>query len=314
MTQPSFVIRGGAHPHVRDVPGAWGAYTLGYEVLKANDIFSAMLKTRPYEICEFSLANFLTLRAHGDDGLQALPIFPQRAFRHGTLTVRRDSELLDPAQLAGARIGVEDYSMSAAVWVRGLLWDEHGVDHADITWVTPHDQRFAPPTGVKLEHDDRSLEALLAEGAVDAIVGMHLKDSELAASQRQFRSLLPDPPATEATYFQRTGIFPINHCVVIRTDVLRAHPDLGDVVANAYRQAKTNAYRQQSDPRRAPWAECAPHRAFEAADGDPLAYGLTASNRRVVETLGGYLERQGFIRRLPPLDGLFLSPSTSEAL
>jgi 4,5-dihydroxyphthalate decarboxylase len=309
MSGSSFTIRGGAHPHVLEVPGQWNAFTLGYEVQNANDIFSAMLKSRPYPVCEFSLANFLTLRAQGEKWLTALPIFPNRAFRHGTLYVRRQSDLLEPSQLRGARVGVEDYSMSAAVWVRGFLWDDYGVDHGSITWVTPSSQRFDPPPGATLEYDDRPLEELLADGAVDAIVGMHLKDSKLDESERRFRPLLADPRKTEAAYYRKTGIYPINHCVAIRSDVLDANPGLDEAVADAYVHAKASAYRKQGNPARPPWVGCATHPIFESVDRDPLEYGLTKSNRHVIETLTSYLERQGFAQGMPPIEDLFLSPA-----
>jgi 4,5-dihydroxyphthalate decarboxylase len=303
---PSFTIRGGAHPHVAGVPGRWGAFDLGYEVMNANDIFSAMLKSRPFEICEFSLANFLMLKAAGEDWLCALPIFPNRAFRHATLTVRRDSALARPEDLRGLRLGVEDYSMSAAVWVRGLLWDEYRVAHQDLTWVTPHDQRFPLPAGVAVQYDDAPLEPLLAAGRADAIIGMNLADARLPAEQRQFRPLLPNPLQEEARYFEKTGIFPMNHCVAIRRDVAKAHPGLSEAVARAYVSAKNAAYRAQTDPTRPPWADCARHPAFLATPRDPLQYGMTPANRTVVESLGRHLLRQGFIAAVPPVDSLFL--------
>ena len=305
----TFTIRGGPHRHARGVPGVWGDIKLDYEVMNANDIFSAMLKRRPYEICEFSLANYLMLASRGETWVRALPIFPNRAFRHGTLTVRKDSPLNFPGQLAGCRIGVEDYSMSAAVWVRGLLYEQYQVSHRDLTWVTPPDQRFPPPGDVRMEFRSEDLEELLAAGDVDVIIGMHLADSKLPTECRRFRTLLPDAEAAEVEYYARTGIYPINHCVVVREDVLALKPRLPEVLISAYEYAKSRAYGEQADSSRPPWAECAPHAAFARSSADPLLYSLTPVNRHVVITLAKELQRQGFIEHLPDIDGSFLPMS-----
>ena len=94
---------------------------LRYTTAPLRDVFFRMLTERSYEVCEFSLANYLMLKDRGADWLHAVPVFPYRAFRHSTLYVRKDSPLREPADLRGKRIGVPDFSMTAAVWTRGIL-------------------------------------------------------------------------------------------------------------------------------------------------------------------------------------------------
>src|SRR5687768_8166800 len=110
-----------------------------------------MLEERRFEACEFSLANYITLRCNGHDWLSAVPVFPYRAFRHGLAVTRRESSLTRLEDLEGARIGVEDYSMTAAVWFRGVLRDHHGVDLDSISWVTHAKQRFEVPARARVE-------------------------------------------------------------------------------------------------------------------------------------------------------------------
>src|SRR5258708_7289552 len=132
---PEILIRGGDYEHTLDIPGEYrDGIRIGYAPMRVQDIFVAMLKERRFQPCEFSLANYLILHAGTDRWLTAVPVFPFRAFRHSLAVTRRDSTLTSLDQLAGTRIGVEDYSMTAAVWFRGLIEDEYGVDHRSITW------------------------------------------------------------------------------------------------------------------------------------------------------------------------------------
>lgn len=300
------VIHGGDYEHTLDIPGDYAAgIRLGYAAMRVQDIFIAMLNERRFEACEFSLANYIILRAGGARWLTAVPVFPFRAFRHSLAVTRRDSPLAGLAQLAGTRIGVEDYSMTAAVWFRGLIEDEYGVDHRSITWVTPRTQRFPFPRGAPVEVTDDSLEEMLCAGAIDAMLGFATRDSQLPAPQRKLRPLLADARAAERAYYEKTSIYPINHCVVIRNDILEKHPGIGLAVQTAYARAKDSAYRRRLGATLAPWSKEHWTSTFELFGGDPLPYGLTPMNRRVVTTLAGYLERQGYIEKIPDVDELF---------
>jgi 4,5-dihydroxyphthalate decarboxylase len=268
-----------------------------------------MLERRHHEVCEFSLANYLTLRGTGQDWLTAVPVFPFRAFRHSLAAVRRDSPLANLAQLAGTRVGVEDYSMTAAVWFRGLLRDEYGVDHRSITWVTREKQRFPFPSGAPVEKTAQDLETLLHNGGIDAFLGMSLRDSALPPAERRLRPLIRDAQAEEEAYFARTGIYPIHHCVVIRNDALAREPALADAVFGAYAAAKERAYRRQLGTTLAPWGNAHWSSVFQRFGGDPLPYGLTPANHAVIDLLAGYLREQGFIEMKPAIDGVFAAPS-----
>ena len=299
---PRFAIHGGDYEHVLELPGTYEGIALDYQSRAVSGLFAEMLATRRFEICEFSLANAIILHAAGERWLTPLPIFPYRAFRHAVVFVRSDSDLASFAQLSGRRVGIEDYSMTAAVWLRGLIEDEYGVDHRAVTWVTQQNQRFPLPAGATVEYAERELQSLLVNGDIDALLGLSLASKSLPAG---LRPLLPDAEAAERDYYQRTKIYPINHCVAIRSDVLAQQPSLSRAVATAYDHAKAAAYRRKLGSTLMPWGKPLWVKGFEAFGGDPLPYGLTPVNRLVVETLGRYLQRQGFIEAVPDTDELF---------
>ena len=305
----SFTIRGGDHDHVRGLASDASGIALRYEPVQVNDLFMRMLTTRSEEVCEFSLANYLILRGTGADWLTALPVFPHRVFRHSMVTTRRDGALTDLRSLKGKRVGVPDYSMTAAVWVRGLLRAEYGVEHRTITWVTQRKQRLPIPPDARIEFTDQNLEALLEQGAIDASLAPAPRDAALPAHARKLRTVLPDAEQAERDYLRRTGIYPIMHCVVIRNDVLARAPRLGDVVAKAYAHAKARAYARRSASV-LPWGGARWDEDMALFAGDPLPYGMNAVNRKVVATLAGDLHEQGFIPAPADLDALFLSPAT----
>jgi 4,5-dihydroxyphthalate decarboxylase len=135
---------------------------------------------------------------------------------------------------------------------------------------------------------------------------MSLRDSSQPPQLRRLRPVLADAQGAERSYYERTGIFPIMHCVVIRSDVARDLPRLAPAVWNAYDACKARAYRRRLGTTLVPWSARQWAETFTFFDGDPLPYGLGPSNRRVIERLGGYLRSQGLIRELPPLDELFI--------
>jgi 4,5-dihydroxyphthalate decarboxylase len=303
---PEITLHGGDHEHVLGIAADYNGVRLAYETKRLQDIFVAMLETRCYEVCEFSLANYIVLRASGQHWLSAIPVFPFRAFRHGGAITRRDSTLSGLVQLAGKRVGVDDYSMTAAVWFRGLLQQEYGVDHRSITWVSYAKQRLPLPRDASVELTTHDLEETLLDGGIDAMLAFSVKDAGLPPPQRRLRSVLADPQAVEQDYYRRTGIYPINHCVVIRNDALKRIPSLATTVYEAYAAAKARAYQRQLGSTLTPWGKLHWARTFELFDGDPLPYGLTPRNRRVVELLAQNLHEQGFIDSVPDIDSLFI--------
>ncbi|HEV7800210.1 MAG TPA: hypothetical protein VGP15_03955 [Burkholderiales bacterium] len=300
-------ISGGDYEHMLGIAGTHEDFRLAYEPMRVQDIFRGMLESRRFEVCEYSLANYITLRGTGQQWMTAVPVFPYRAFRHGLAVTRVDSPLTKLDQLAGKRIGVEDYSMTAAVWFRGILQDEYGVDLRSIKWVTKSRQRFPLPANATIEQTDTDLEQLVTRGEIDVLLGFNLRDGQRAQNERQLRTVLADPKAEERAYYERTGIYPIMHTVVMREDVLAQNPQLPAAIYAAYTAAKEQAYRRQLGATLVPWGKHHWACAFGLFDGDPLPYGLTEGNRMQVERLAGYLKQQGFIPAAPSVESLFPS-------
>jgi 4,5-dihydroxyphthalate decarboxylase len=303
-------VHGGDYDHVRGIGGEYQGIRLAYRAVPVRQVFVDMLATRRYPACEFSAANYLLLRATGQHWLSAIPVFPYRAFRHSLVVVRDDSTLASLSELAGKRVGVDDYSMTAAVWVRGLLRSEYGVEHPAITWVTPRRQRFPIAAGARVELVDTeqpggTLEQRLAAGSIDAMLGFSLEDSKRPPSERRLRTLLPDPQVAERDYYRRTGLFPIHHCVVVRNDVAGELPQLPQALMAAYSTAKAHAIARRCESL-LPWRPADWERDMAFFGGDPLPYGWNEVNRRAIATLAGYLHEQGFIDALPDVDALFL--------
>jgi 4,5-dihydroxyphthalate decarboxylase len=282
---------------------------LDLRFLPATALFAEVVRGAPFDVAELSLANYIMAVAAGDHRWVGLPIFPFRSFRHAMLWVRADSDLRDPAQLRGRRLGINAYSNTALVWLRGMLADEHGLRPQDIEWVRVGTDRVAvaPPAGVRItdEHTGGDLFALLRAGAVDAIAAFWAPGQAAAGARR----LYDDVAAVEADYYRRTGLCPIMHLVVLRGDRYRAEPALASRVARLFGAAKQ---RVADDIARfgaerialTPWSPLELERAEAVLGADPHPYGL-ARNRAAVATLARYLHAQGLAPREVAVDALF---------
>jgi 4,5-dihydroxyphthalate decarboxylase len=159
-----------------------------------------------------------------------------------------------------------------------------------------------------VDKTERVLEDLLCEGAIDAMLGFGLEDARLPPGERRLRPVLRDVQAEEQSYYQRTGIYPINHTVVIRSDVYETNPATAAAVCAAYQHAKERAYGRQLGTTLVPWGKLEWTRTFALFGDDPLPYGLTATNRLVVGRLARYLREQRFIAQEPDLEAVFVTP------
>jgi len=299
-------VYGSDYEHTLNVDGTWSGVTLRYHPMSVDDIFLRMLTDRAFPVCEFSLANYMMLMDRGERWMRALPIFTNRNFRHNALYVSKDSPLPAPSALRGKTVALEDYSMTAAVWLRGLLRDDYAADWRDITWCCdPARRRFAVPAGVRVVEASGAMEQMLLDGKVDALVSFGPRDTQQPASRRRLRHLIPDVYAAEQDYYRRTGIYPISHCVVMREDVLASTPDLSRALMEAFTASKQTAYARRLGATMVPWGK--PHWAamFELFGGDPLPYGLTDANRAVISRLAEYLIDQELIGRPVDIDGMF---------
>lgn len=282
-----------------------------------REIFDRVASGEGFDVAEFSSSEHIASTAAGTSTHVALPVFPSRVFRHGFIVVNKRSGIKTPKDLAGKRIGVPLYTMTAAVWIRGMLRDDHGVDLSNVTWVQgavekagSHGDPKAPPllAPIKLEinRSPHSLDDLLQKGEIDAILGALLPPS--LGHNPDIVRLFPDHRAREREYYLRTGFHPIMHLIVIRKPVFEANPWIAKPLYRAFAESKRRAWEtigwSGAHKVMLPWVLDEVAHTEEVFGGEPFAYGLER-NRRTLETMVGYLEADHMIARRPSLAELF---------
>jgi 4,5-dihydroxyphthalate decarboxylase len=287
--------------------------------LRPGETFWRMLNHGDFDASEMSLSSYTILRSDGDTRFTAIPVFPSRVFRHSAVYLRADSKTDRPADLKGARVGVGDYQMTAAVWVRGFLAHEYGVMPHEIEWVTGRPVRpFKVPEGVKLSSiaPGASLEAMLVAGEIDALVSVAIPKG----IGKSIRRLFGDFRAVETQYFKKTGIFPIMHTFVLKTRLYEENPWLAISFYRAFCRARDLAYRTMYDTDALtvslPWVVDEVE-ASQAIFGPQIwDYSLEGS-RRTLDALMAYLDEQGLSRRRMKAEELFaanIEPGLAEYL
>jgi 4,5-dihydroxyphthalate decarboxylase len=278
-----------------------------------RDIFDRMGGKQEFDASEFSASEFVSRLARGNCPFVALPVFPSRVFRHNYIYVNRKSGIHTPKDLEGRRIGVALYTMTAAVWIRGHLMHQYGVDLSTIQWVEGainhpgrHGEPSAPPLikPARIEHDpkSRSLSELLAAGEIDALTG-----TQHPHPHPDVAPLFPNARAVERDFYLRTRIFPIMHLLVIRRDIYDREPWVAENLYKALVDAKNLALARmhKGHPFMLPWVHDDIEEIDEVFGGDPYPYGIEA-NRATLEALVGYMAEQHFIPRAMPIEDLFV--------
>lgn len=287
--------------------------------LSPGETFWRMLNHDEFDVSEMSLSSYTILRSEGDTRFIAIPVFPSRVFRHSAIYVRADSDIERPEDLKGKRVGVGDYQMTAAVWVRGLLMHEYGVAPKDVVWVVGKPIRsIKPPGGVTLETiaADATLEAMLERGEIDALASVIIPDGFGKTIRRLFR----DPRQVEVAYYKKTRIFPIMHTVVLKTSLYREKPWLAVSLYHAFCRARDLAYRTMYDTNALtvslPWVIDEVEATRSIFGPDIWDYSIEGS-LPTLNALMAYLDEQELSRRRMSVEELFvpnISPGLAEYL
>lgn len=271
------------------------------------------LRNSEYDIAECSASSYIAARGR-DMPFRALPVFPHRRFRHGFIFTNTAKGITKPTDLIGKKVGVKFYLVTATLWLRGILEHEYGVPHQSIEWFAELDEdiNFTPPPGLKLTRlpDDKSVETMLAEGELDAVLHPDIIEPILRKDPRVGR-LFPAYKAEEEAYFARTGIFPIMHVLGLKQELVERHPWVVPNLYQAFDEAKNIAMKRMRNPRLVPlaWYQEAWEEQERLLGTDPWEYGLSEANRNNFETLVTYSHEQGLIDRRIPLEELFLPVS-----
>ncbi|MGA7183110.1 MAG: PhnD/SsuA/transferrin family substrate-binding protein [Pseudolabrys sp.] len=269
------------------------------------------LRNGEFDVAEVSASSYLAAR---DNGVPfcAIPVFLHRRFRHGFMFINTSKGIEKPADLRGRKIGVKTMMTTAVLWMRGILQHEYGVPLNSVEWIAEieDDVKITLPSDIKYSclSDDKSVETMLAEGELDAVFHSDLIKPFVAGDVRVAR-LFPDHKAEEEAYYRKTGIFPIMHVLGIRQTLAEEYPWLPVNLFQAFNNAKSIAMKRMANPRIVPlaWYRDAWEEQERVLGPDPWEYGLTETNRKVLETLVGYSHEQGLIKKRPALDQLFLS-------
>ena len=282
-----------------------------------RQIFDRMGKNLEFDACEMSSSETFSRYAAGRTELVALPVFPSRVFRHGFITINR-KYVKTPKDLEGKRIGVPLYTQTAAVFARGLLRDEHGVDLSGVHWVQgatnspeSHGNPAAPPVlkpiSIEQNKSGFSLSQLLERGEIQAILGSGLPDA-LRTNPDVVR-LFPDFHAVELESYRRTRVFPIMHLVAMRRDVYEQHPFIATSLYKAMDEAKNIALRKMHEIGALRYMLPGLPADLEVIDdvfgGDPWPYGVEP-NRPTLEALVRYMAEQSLIKAPIPVQDLFV--------
>jgi len=287
--------------------------------LRPGETFWRMLNHDEFDVSEMSLSSYTILRSEGDTRFIAIPVFPSRVFRHSAIYLRADSKIEQPLDLKGKCIGVGDYQMTAAVWVRGLLMHEYGVAPEDVTWVIGRPVRTIKPLeGIRVEFmpSERTLEAMLDHGEIDALASVMIPKALGTTVRRLFR----DPRKIERDYFEKTRIFPIMHTFVLKTRLYEENPWLAMSFYRAFCRARDIAYHWMYDTDALtvslPWVIDEVESTREIFGPQIWDYSIEGS-RPTLDALLTYLDEQKLTRRRMSVEELFvpnIGPGLTEYL
>lgn len=299
-------------------------WTVSY--VHPSEMFWRQLKFGDFDVSEMSLATLLIGWAQGQRDWVALPVFTTRRFFHTSIMVRQGAGITAPEDLRGRRVGVPDYQQTSALWSRAVLEQDFGIAPAEMEWWMERPAElshggttgFTPPAGVTLHHvaPGDTLAAMMQRGELDAsfvhLTQPNLIDRSVGAAGRgaDVVPLFADPRAEGERYLAAHGLLPINHCVVVRRELVEAHPWVILNLYAAFEEAKRGVLETAVDLfgiyQTAGVLDSPVLAATRRAD--PLPYGFT-SQQRVLEATADYLVSQGLMSEKVDLSEVF-APQT----
>jgi 4,5-dihydroxyphthalate decarboxylase len=259
------------------------------QLLEASSVNANSLKMldHAFDVAEMSLATFVKARDAGFP-LIAVPVFPGRAFPHQAVTVSTKSGIRDLSELRGKRVGLPQFWMTSSVWHRLVLRQVYGVAQEEVHWVTVAPERMGSlgyPQGVDVRQDTsgRNQQELLLAGDVDASMAAGgAARGPRKALPEGIAPAFPDLQAAQRDYFQKTGILPLIHLIVMKEELAKSQPELVASICNAFQRAKETSLSQAlQDPELVPLSGASPSEVTGLLGADPWVYGIDA-NRKVL--------------------------------
>lgn len=296
---------------------------LTYLNLPVEETFFRMSRFREFDAAEMSLSSYVISLCR-DGPFTAIPVFPSRSFRHNGIYVHAGSGISQPADLAGRLVGVPEYQLTAAVWIRGILAEHYGLPVASVRYRTGglhqpgrrEKLAFDPPPGVDIQPvpAGATLAGMLARGELDALYSPRTPRL-FAAGDPRIRRLFPDPRAEEERYYEATRIFPIMHVVVLRRELYQRHPWLARSLQDAFEAARAAAAARLAETAASasmlPWLYAEAERTTELLGSDFWSYGLGPNEVTLAAFLRYAREQQLATRQFSPAD--LFAPETLES-
>ena len=293
-----------------------------------SELFWRQLRFADFDVSEMSFSSLIMARSKGDERGTGLPVFTTRKIYHAAILVRRDAGIETPADLKGKRVGVPEYQQTAALWARGALQHEFGVEPGEMQFwmerMPSHSHRgalgFTSPPGVTINQipAEKSLGGMMLSGELDAalhyVVDPNLVDRSTADlwNHPDIRPLFADPVAEGIRYYRKTGILPINHGMVIRREIAEKHPWTVLNLLKAFEQANDIANRERVEHAEYHLATgLLPREAREALRTPLVRHGIKA-NRTTLETAAQYSHEQGLTERVVELEEVFAASAMEE--
>jgi 4,5-dihydroxyphthalate decarboxylase len=283
-------------------------------ILPTSKLFPIAVQEARFDITELSLSSYVLQLSRGESAYTAVPAFFSRAFRHNGFFTRPDTGIRSPGDLAGRVVGVPEYQMTAALWMRGIIADEYGVDPSEIRWRTgaldkgvrkerlplnlPDDIEVVPIT------EGETLQKLLLNGTIDAILAPK-PPAAFAQGDPRIVRVFDNFVAVEREYHARTGFFPIMHVLAVRKTIAEENPWFPRALYDAAVAARNNAIARIHDVSMAganrltlPWLRANLEETIETMGSDFWSYGYS-SNKEELETICRYSHDQHLsVRRL----------------
>ena len=271
------------------------------EVPTIIEAFRRMVRGLEFDISEMAITTYICARAHGK-AFTALPIFPMRAFHHGAILYNTKSGIQNPKDLEGKRVGVNrGYTVTTGLWARSILQHQYGVDINRITWVLSGDEHVAeyqPPGNVVALEPGKNLEEMLVSGEIPAAIGVQVESPDV-------KPLIPNARDAGFEALRKRGLYPINHTVVVKNELLRTHRDLAPDIFNAFSEARRLYIERLAAGRiEQPSGDDVFFRRVMDITGDPLPYGIEP-NRQMLEAVIRQSLEQGIITTPLTVEELF---------
>jgi 4,5-dihydroxyphthalate decarboxylase len=285
--------------------GAVAARTVELDFVEVDpliDAFRRMVRGLEFDVSEMAMTTYLAAREHGKR-FTALPVFLVRAFHHGAILVNAKSGIRTPKDLEGKRVGVNrGYTVTTGVWARSVLQHQYGVDLSKITWVLSGDEHvaeFRPPANVVPIEKGRKMADLLAAGDLPAAIGVEVDHPDV-------KPLIANAKEAGFEALAARGHYPINHAIVVKDELIAAHPGLAADVFEAFAESKRRYVEKlRSGAIEKPTAADEMHkRVMQVTGRDPLPYGVEP-NRTTLEELMVSAREQGIIKRAFAMEELF---------